>query len=247
MPLEVRNLSVRFGGLNALNNVSFGVSEGEIVGLVGPNGAGKSTLVNVVSGTLASSEGQVVFRGQDVTGWAPSRIAAHGLARTFQLVQPFRGLTALECVTLGALYGSAADRPVGVSAARDLARAALELCELTASAESLCDELNASQRRRLEIARALAARPRLVLLDEALSGMTSSELASGIALVRSIRARGISVLMIEHIVSAVAKLADRIVVLDHGEVIASGSTASVLADRRAVAAYFGPNPRQADA
>ena len=242
MLLEVRNLSVRFGGLQALNDISFGVGVGEIVGLVGPNGAGKSTLVNAVSGTLARSKGQILFHGQDVTGWPPSRIAALGLARTFQLVQPFRGLSALECVTVGALYGRGADRPAGVRAARDLARAALEHCGLAASADSPCDALNASQRRRLEIARALAARPRLVLLDEALSGMNSSELESGIALVRSIRARGISILMIEHMVRVVAELADRIVVLDHGEMVANGPASAVLADRRAVDVYFGPNP-----
>jgi branched-chain amino acid transport system ATP-binding protein len=247
MLLDVRNLSVRFGGLRALDDISFGVGDGEIVGLVGPNGAGKSTLVNAVSGTLPRSRGQILFCGQDVTGWSPSRIAGLGLARTFQLVQPFRGLTALECVTLGALYGSTAKRPSGVAAARGFAETALDLCGLTASADSPCDALNASQRRRLEIARALAARPRLVLLDEALSGMNSSELEAGIALVRSIRARGISILMIEHMVRVVAELADRIVVLDHGEMIANGPAAAVLADRRAVDVYFGPNPLQAGA
>lgn len=247
MLLEVRNLSVRFGGLRALNDISFGVGEGEIVGLVGPNGAGKSTLVNAVSGTLPRSKGQILFCERDVTGWSPSRIAALGLARTFQLVQPFRGLTALECATLGALYGSTAERPPGVSAARVLAHAALDACGLAASADSQCEALNASQRRRLEIARALAARPRLVLLDEALSGMNSAELEAGIALVRSIRARGISILMIEHMVRVVAELADRIVVLDHGEMIANGPASSVLSDRRAVDVYFGPNPAQAGA
>jgi branched-chain amino acid transport system ATP-binding protein len=247
MLLEVRNLSVRFGGLKALSDISFAVGIGEIVGLVGPNGAGKSTLVNAVSGTLNRSNGQIFFCGQDVTSWSPSRIASLGLARTFQLVQPFRGLTALECVMLGALYGSSADRPPGVAAARRFVRSVLETCDLAASAETPCDSLNASQRRRLEIARALAARPRLVLLDEALSGMNSSEVEAGIALVRSIRARGISILMIEHMVRVVAELADRIVVLDHGKMIATGPASSVLVDRRAVDVYFGANPVRASA
>lgn len=244
--LEVRDLSVRFGGLRALSNISFDVGAGEIVALIGPNGAGKSTLVNAVSGTLPGSEGRIFFCGQDVTGWSPSRVATLGLARTFQLVQPFRGLTALECVTLGALYGNASDRPAGVSAARSFAQSTLELCGLAANADMQCEALNASQRRRLEIARALAARPQLILLDEALSGMNSSELESGIALVRLIHARGISILMIEHMVRVVAELADRIIVLDHGEMISSGPAATVLADPRAVDVYFGSNPLQAN-
>lgn len=239
MLLEVRDLSVRFGGLEALSHVSFDIAPGEIVGLVGPNGAGKSTLVGAVSGSIAGYSGQVTFDGQVVTGWSPSRIAALGLARTFQLVEPFRGMTALESVSLAALYGSAAGRSGSMASAERAARAALGTCGLGGHEDTQCDSLNASQRRRLEIARSLAARPRLVLLDEVLSGMSSSELGSGIRLVRSIRDTGVSILMIEHMVRVVAELADRIVVLDHGKVIASGPTAAVLTDRRAVEVYFG--------
>ena len=239
MLLELRRLSVRFGGLAALREVSFGVDAGEVVGLVGPNGAGKSTVVNAVSGVIARSEGQILFAGQDITGAAPSRIAALGLARTFQLVQPFRGLTALECAMLGALYGSDAGRPTGLAQARDLALETLDLCGLAACAHQLCDVLNASQRRKLEIARALASRPRLILLDESLSGLSSTEINAGLSLVRAIRARGIAILMIEHMVHVMIELADRIVVLDHGEKIAEGPVNQVMADRRSLDVYFG--------
>lgn len=239
MLLEVKDVSVQFGGLRALNAVSFGVREGEIVGLVGPNGAGKSTLVNAVSGALGRHGGRIDFASRDISGFAPSRIARLGLVRTFQLVQPFRGLSAIECVTLGALYGSAADRPAGVPAARHLAEQALDFAGLSAVADLACDTLNASQRRRLEIARAVAARPKLILLDECLSGLNSTEIDQGIALIRAIRERGIAILIIEHLVRVMAHLADRIVVLDRGEKIADGPAADVLTDRRALGAYFG--------
>ena len=228
MLLEVEDVSVQFGGLRALNGVSFGVQEGEIVGLVGPNGAGKSTMVNAMSGALGRHGGKIAFAGRDISGFASSRIAQMGLARTFQLVQPFRGLTAVECVTLGALYGSDTDRPSGVRAARRVAEQALAFAGLSAVAGLPCDTLNASQRRRLEIARALAARPKLILLDECLSGLNSSEIDQGITLVRAIRERGIAILIIEHMVRVMATLADRIVVLDRGEKIADGPATEVL-------------------
>lgn len=239
MLLEVRDVSVQFGGLRALNGVSFTVDEGEIVGLVGANGTGKSTMVDAVSGALGRHGGKVFFDGRDISGLAPSRIAGMGLVRTFQLVQPFHGLTAIECVTLGALYGSMSDRPVGLAAARRLAGEALDFAGLSMVADLACDTLNASQRRRLEIARALAARPRLILLDECLSGLNSGEIDHGISLVRAIRARGIAVLIIEHMVRVMSALADRIVVLDRGEKIADGPAAEVLTDRRALGVYFG--------
>ncbi|MDI1266256.1 MAG: ABC transporter ATP-binding protein [bacterium] len=239
MLLEVQNVSVQFGGLRALNGVSFTVDEGEIVGLVGANGAGKSTMVSAVSGALGRHGGRVVFVGRDITGLAPSRIAGMGLVRTFQLVQPFRGLTAIECVTLGALYGSTSDRPAGIPTARRLAERALDFAGLSMVADLACDTLNASQRHRLEIARALAARPKLILLDECLSGLNSSEIDHGITLVRAIRARGIAILIIEHTVRVMSALADRIVVLDRGEKIADGPAADVLTDRRALGVYFG--------
>jgi branched-chain amino acid transport system ATP-binding protein len=239
MLLDVQDISVQFGGLRALNRFSFGVQEGEIVGMVGPNGAGKSTMVNAVSGALGRHRGRIAFAGRDITGLPPSRIAQMGLVRTFQLVQPFRGLTAVECVTLGALYGSETDRPLGIAGARTLAEQVLDFAGLTAVAGVACDMLNASQRRRLEIARALAARPKLILLDECLSGLNSSEIDQGITLVRAIRDRGIAILIIEHMVRVMATLADRIVVLDRGEKIADGPAEEVLTDRRAVGIYFG--------
>ena len=239
MLLQVQSLSVSFGGLQALVDLSFEIAEGEIVGLVGPNGAGKSTLVGVISGAVRSRAGSVHFAGRDVTSLMPHRIAALGMARTFQLVQPFTGLTALDCTMLGVLYGSDAGRTERVSAAREQALDALNLVGLKPHANTPAEQLNATQRRRLEIARAIAARPRLVLLDEVLSGLGGEELEQGILLVRAIRDRGIAILVVEHIVRAIAALADRVIVLDRGRKVTEGTVAEVLDDRRALSAYFG--------
>ena len=239
MLLELRSVSMSFGGLKALNDLSFHVAAGEIVGLVGPNGAGKSTLVGVVSGALRPRSGSVNFAGRDITGWPAHRIARLGLARTFQTVQPFTGLTALECAMLGALYGSAGGRSERLAVARHRAMEALDFAGLAPLAGLPAEQLNSTQRRHLEIARVLTARPRLVLLDEVLSGLNSEEVGQGIALVRRIRDRGIAILVIEHIVRAIAELADRVVVIDRGEKIADGTTAAVLDDRRALSSYFG--------
>ena len=239
MLLQVQSLSMSFGGLQALVDLSFEIAEGEIVGLVGPNGAGKSTLVGVISGAVRSRSGSVHFAGRDVTSLMPHRIAALGMARTFQLVQPFTGLTALDCTMLGVLYGSVAGRTERVSAAREQALDALNLVGLKPHANTPAEQLNATQRRRLEIARAIAARPRLVLLDEVLSGLGGEELEQGILLVRAIRDRGIAILVVEHIVRAIAALADRVIVLDRGRKVTEGTVAEVLDDRRALSAYFG--------
>ena len=237
--LEVRSVTVRFGGVMALNDVSFDVEEGEGVALVGANGAGKSTMVGVVSGAQRCRPGSVRFAGVDVTRAAPHTVAALGLARTFQIVQPFSGLTARECTALGAMYGATAGRRVGARDVNALADEALEFVGLTAFAEQPTDSLNAAQRRMLEIARAVAARPRLILLDEVLSGLNSAEIQRGLGLVNAILAKGTAVIMIEHVVQAVAGVAKRIVVLDQGGVIVDGPAAEVLQDERAVSAYFG--------
>jgi branched-chain amino acid transport system ATP-binding protein len=237
--LKITGLTVAFDGLRALSDVSLDVAVGEIVGLVGPNGAGKSTLLNVASGLIRASAGRVRFEGRDITGTSASRIARLGMARTFQLVQPFRGLTALECVTLGSLYGSDVGRPSGVRAARLLAERELEAAGLSSVAHVLCDALNASQRRRVEIARALASRPQLILMDESLSGLNSVEIEEGVNLIKATRARGVTILIIEHLVGVMAAVADRIVVLDHGEKIFEGPPAAALADGRAGDVYFG--------
>jgi branched-chain amino acid transport system ATP-binding protein len=237
--LDVRSASVRFGGVTALNDVSFQVHAGEAVGLVGPNGAGKSTLVAAVSGAQRCSPGEIRFAGVDVTRRSPHVIAGLGLARTFQIVHPFIGLTAHECVTLSVMYGSHVERCTSVRLAKVRADEALELVGLTPLAQYPAEALNAAQRRMLEIGRAIAARPRLVLLDEVLSGLNSAEIERGLDLINAIRARGISVVMIEHVVQAVVKIAERIVVLEQGRKIADGPAAEVLADERAIRAYFG--------
>jgi branched-chain amino acid transport system ATP-binding protein len=237
--LELQSASVRFGGVTALNDVTLRIDEGEAVGLVGPNGAGKSTLVAVVSGAQRCRPGSVHFAGVDVTRRSPHVISGLGLARTFQIVHPFTGLTAHECVTLSALFGSAGERSASVRAARDRASETLEFVGLSTLADMPAESLNAAQRRMLEIGRAVAARPRLILLDEVLSGLNTAEIEHGLGLIRSIRQRGIAVVMIEHIVQAVVGIAERIVVLDQGAKIADGPAAAVLRDEHAIRAYFG--------
>jgi branched-chain amino acid transport system ATP-binding protein len=237
--LRVQSATVRFGGVTALNDVSFDVEEGEAVGLVGANGAGKSTLVAVVSGAQRCRPGSVHFAGVDVTRRPAHAIAALGLSRTFQIVHPFTGLTALECVMLSAMFGNARDRRHSIANARTVAAAALGLVGLADLADAQAESLNAAQRRMLEIARAMAARPRLVLLDEVLSGLNSAEIDHGMQLIRGILAEGIAVVMIEHVVQAVAGIAGRIVVLDQGRKIADGPTEAVVRDERAISAYFG--------
>jgi branched-chain amino acid transport system ATP-binding protein len=237
--LDVRSATVRFGGVTALTDVTLQVQPGEAVGLVGPNGAGKSTLVAVVSGAQRCSPGTVRFAGKDVTRRSAHVVAGLGLARTFQIVHPFVGLTAHECITLGALFGSLDGRSARVQEARARADEALAFVGLSAFADYPAESLNAAQRRMLEIGRAVAARPRLVLLDEVLSGLNSAEIERGLELIRSIRARGIAVVMIEHVVQAVVSIAERIVVLDQGRKIADGPAAEVLNDERAIRAYFG--------
>ena len=237
--LELRSASVRFGGVTALNDVSLRIDEGEAVGLVGANGAGKSTLVAVAAGAQRCRPGSVSFGGIDVTRRSPHVIAALGLARTFQIVHPFTGLTAHEYVTLSALFGSLRERGRKVRAARAQADEALEFVGLRDLANMPAESLNAAQRRMLEIGRAVAARPRLILLDEVLSGLNTAEIEHGLGLIKSIRARGIAVVMIEHIVQAVVEVAERIVVLDQGAKIADGPAGTVLRDDRAIRAYFG--------
>jgi ABC-type branched-subunit amino acid transport system ATPase component len=208
------------------------------VDLVGPNGAGKSTLVGVISGAVRPGAGTVRFAGCDIASLSPHRIAALGLARTFHLVQPFTGLTALDCTLLGVLFGNAAGRIERVALAWQRTLEALDIVGLKTHADTPAEQLNATQRR-LEIARVIAAHPRLILLDEVLSGLGGEELEQGIALVREISGRDIAIRVVEHIVRAIAALADRVLVLDRGQKVAEGSVAEVLEERHAPSSYFG--------
>jgi branched-chain amino acid transport system ATP-binding protein len=236
--LEARDLTKRFGGLAAVAQVSFDLAEGEILGLIGPNGSGKTTLVNVITGALASSAGTVRFRGESIHGLPAYRIGRLGVSRTFQVVKPFRNLTVRENVMVGALFGARGGARV-LPEARRLADEVLEFVALAHLADAAAEGLNVPERKRMELARALAMRPTVLFLDEVMAGLNPSEIDAAVRLVRQIRDRGISLVVIEHVMRAIRDLSDRIVVLFHGEKLTEGPPAAVLHDPDVVAAYLG--------
>ncbi len=237
MPLlEVERVSKRFGGVRAVHDVSFTLEEGELLGIMGPNGSGKTTLFNLIAGALAPDAGRIRLRGRDIAGLAPHRICALGVARTFQLVRIFAGLTALENVLVGRLYGRG--RGTAAEAAAEAERC-LALVGLADRAEVPASQLTFIDRKRLELARALATSPHLLLLDEFMAGLNPAETADAMALVRKLAARGITVLMVEHIVWALMDLSRRIVVLSAGEKIAEGPPEAVAADPAVIDVYLG--------
>jgi branched-chain amino acid transport system ATP-binding protein len=236
MPLlEVEGLRVAFGGLVANADVSLAVEAGEVVGLIGPNGAGKSTLFAALSGFRRPQAGRVRFQGRDVTGWPPEAICRLGLARTFQIVRPFSRLTVLENVMVGAFL-----RTTAPGEARELAREALARTGLLPLADERAAALPVAAKKRLELARAVATRPRLLLLDEVLAGLTPAEARAAADSVRAIHASGVTLLVVEHVMDVLMALAQRVVVLDRGRVIASGPPAAVSRDPAVLAAYLGP-------
>jgi branched-chain amino acid transport system ATP-binding protein len=232
--LELRGLTKRFGGLVAVSDVTFAVEAGELVGLIGPNGAGKTTLFHLITGFHRATAGRVRFDGRDVTGLRPHAACRLGIARTFQIVQPFPGLSVLGNAAIGAF-----NRTRDPAAARAAARAALAVVGLETQAEREARALTLSDRRRLEVARALATGPRLLLLDEAMSGLAPAEVSAMIGLLRRLRGEGLAILVIEHLLRAIMTLSDRVVVLDHGEKIAEGPPVHVARDSRVVEAYLG--------
>ena len=235
MPLlQVQRLTKSFGGIRAVNGVSFAIEPGEVLGIMGPNGSGKTTLFNLIAGTFAPDAGSIRLRGEEIGGLSPNRICGKGIARTFQLVRPFPTLSVLDNVRVGQLYGRA---PGGTDAWKLLA-----LVGLDAKGHARAADLTLVERKRLELARALATSPDLLLLDEFLAGLNPAETASAMALIRTLATQGMTVLMVEHIVWALMALSGRIIVLSASEKIAEGPPQAVAADPAVVDAYLGGEP-----
>jgi branched-chain amino acid transport system ATP-binding protein len=238
MILQVHNVTKRFGGLQALTDVTFDLPGGQILGLLGPNGAGKTTLFNVINGVYAPEGGRIAFRGTDITRWPPYRVAHSGLARTHQVVRPLNELTVRENVMVGACFGR--ERHSLASAAH-VADEVLGRVGLSERARQITGSLNVAQKKRLELARALASRPYLLLLDEVLAGLNPAEIALMVETIRRIRDDGVTILMIEHVMQAVMNVSDRVLVLDYGILIAEGRPQEVASNPKVVEAYLG-NP-----
>lgn len=236
MLLDLKAVSRRFGGLNAVSDVNLTVAEGEILGLIGPNGAGKTTLINMITGVYPATAGRILFEGRDITLQRPYQIARLGLARTFQIVQPFPKMTVLENVAAGALFAGRAD---GLKDAHRQAGEHLAFTGLLDIADKPAATLTLAQRKRLEVAKGLAMKPRLLMLDEVNAGLNPSEIDEALRMIRKVAERGITIIVIEHLMKVVLSISRRIAVLHHGQLIAEGEPNAVLRDARVVEAYLG--------
>ena len=232
--LNLEGLTKRFGGLTAVDDVSLELNQEEILGLIGPNGAGKTTLFNMISGTYLPTEGHIYFKGRDITELPPHRIAGLGIARTFQIAKPFAKLSVVDNVKVGTFLHTR-----GAGAAEEKAREVVDFVGLGPYAARPAQTLTTAGRKRLELARALATQPELLLLDEVMAGLTPTEITGIVNLIRQIREAGITILVIEHVMKAIMSLSDRVAVIHHGQLIAVDPPGDVAKDERVIEAYLG--------
>lgn len=235
--LSVEGLSKSFGGLIAIRELSFSVNRGEILGIIGPNGSGKTTLFNLITGFLKPDIGKIKFKENEITGFKPYRISQAGIARTFQLVRPFSDLTVLQNVLAGRIYGS---KPIRrIKGALLEAEAILEFTGLSSKRFLVAGQLGLVDRKKLEIARALATKPEILLLDESMSGLNPAETEDAIQLIKEIRNSGITVMLVEHVMKVVLGISDRVIVINVGEKIAEGKPQEIIGNRAVITAYLG--------
>lgn len=235
MLLQVNDVVKRFGGLVAVNYVSLTVNKGEIFGLIGPNGAGKTTLLNAIAGADKPNSGKIIFDGQDVTGWTPERMCVSGLSRTFQVPRKFKKMSVYENVLVASTFGlSKPSKPLS-----EITRDALNFVQFPLPIGTVANRLNTSQLKRLDLARAMASQPKLLLLDEPASGLTTKEIDELMELIRVIKEFGVTIVIVEHLMKVIMNICERMVVLDHGELIAEGTPEVISKDQKVIKAYLG--------